>query len=200
MNGEERRKIFELLAQYYPNAKQLKDRQAMTAWRYALERFTYADVKNAVVDYALSHKYFPDVADITANLSPSAPAADAGSVEIPSDNEWVRRYVARDGGPCLILRRHMFDAHDAPGSGFTGVILRSFCPEECVGCGRLNNSSCSVREDILREQARCPILKKHGAEGARADVLRRYWETECFSCHTPCAWCACMLTASFRGH
>ena len=68
MTKEEIGKIFVLMQQFYPNARQLQDRTTLLAWKLVLVKFPYNDVKNAVVDYAISNKFFPDVADITAGL------------------------------------------------------------------------------------------------------------------------------------
>lgn len=77
MDRTERQRIYDLLSRYFPNARQLKDKKTLTAWGLALERFAYHDVKRAVISYAISNKYFPDVADITAGLAIADPAADA---------------------------------------------------------------------------------------------------------------------------
>jgi len=68
MTKEERTKILLLLSQYYPNAKQLRDKNRVAAWELVLARFPYDDVKNAVVEYAASHKFFPDVSDICGGI------------------------------------------------------------------------------------------------------------------------------------
>ncbi len=75
MTRDEIRKVFELLAAYYPSAKQLKTPNGQAAWMLVLERFPYEPVKNAVVEYAAKHKFFPDVADITAAIEPERPSA-----------------------------------------------------------------------------------------------------------------------------
>lgn len=70
MDKEEARKIYTLLAQYYPHARQLRDKLTLTAWGYVLERFAYSDVKDAVIGYAAKNKFFPDLSDLTAGLTP----------------------------------------------------------------------------------------------------------------------------------
>lgn len=98
MNTAERQKIYTLLAQYFPNAKQLKDKTTLTAWGLALERFPYADVKTAVVNYAITNKFFPDLADITAGLTPEQQAEPPTRAVPPASSsmhlqaQWVRLY------------------------------------------------------------------------------------------------------------
>lgn len=70
MDEADRKKIYTLLSKFYPNAKQLQDRATLTAWGFVLEKFTYDDVKAAVLDYAARNKYFPDLSDITGSLTP----------------------------------------------------------------------------------------------------------------------------------
>ncbi|MGM9640539.1 MAG: hypothetical protein ACI3V3_04155 [Faecousia sp.] len=70
MDKNERQKIYTLLSKYYPRARQLKDAATLTAWGYVLEKYTYDDVKNSVINYAASNKYFPDPSDITGGLTP----------------------------------------------------------------------------------------------------------------------------------
>lgn len=97
MDHQERQKIYALLAQYYPNTKQLKDKTTLTAWGFALERFPYGDVKNAVINYAISNKFFPDLADITAGLAPeqaeqATRTAQPASPSMHLQAQWVRLY------------------------------------------------------------------------------------------------------------
>ena len=68
MDKTEAVKIFDLLQQFYPQAAALKDKKKRYAWRLALEPYAYDDVKAAVLEYSATGKYFPDLADITANL------------------------------------------------------------------------------------------------------------------------------------
>lgn len=75
MTVDERQKIYRLLSKFYPNAKQLQDRETLTAWGIVLEDYTYDDVKTAVLRYAAKNKFFPDLADITGDLTPVAAAA-----------------------------------------------------------------------------------------------------------------------------
>lgn len=99
MNHHERQKIYDLLSQYFPNARQLKDKKTLTAWGLALEKFPYDDVKTAVINYAISNKFFPDLADITSGLVPVNAAPTAAPV--PMDKyailqaRWVQLYRQR---------------------------------------------------------------------------------------------------------
>ena len=67
MDKTERKKLFSLLRQFYPNAKQLNP-VTMTAWAAVLENYDYTPVKAAVLDYAAHNKYFPDLSDLLAPL------------------------------------------------------------------------------------------------------------------------------------
>lgn len=75
MDKRERQKVYTLLSKFYPNARQLRDSAALTAWGYVLENYPYEEVKNAVLGYAAGHKYFPDLSDLTGGLTPIDPAA-----------------------------------------------------------------------------------------------------------------------------
>ena len=62
-------KLFRLLSQYYPSAKQLRDPKVQLAWVLALKPFPYDDIKAAAIEYAGRGKYFPDIADLTKRCS-----------------------------------------------------------------------------------------------------------------------------------
>lgn len=68
MTDEETQKLFTLLSQFYPNAKQLRSKDTLAAWRLALRAFPYDDVKSQVLRCAAREKFFPDLADLTAGL------------------------------------------------------------------------------------------------------------------------------------
>lgn len=70
MDKKETDKIFDLLEQFYPNAKQVKSEKTKVAWSLALKNFTYEDVKNCAIDYAIEGQYFPNLTDITLKLKP----------------------------------------------------------------------------------------------------------------------------------
>lgn len=114
MNHHERQKIYDLLSQYFPNAKQLRDKKTLTAWGFALERFPYDDVKTAVINYAISNKFFPDLADVTAGLVPANATPVAAPAHLDKNAifqaRWVRLYRQR-------LKEEL-DARALP--GFTG--------------------------------------------------------------------------------
>lgn len=99
MNENERKKIYTLLSKFYPNARQLRDRATLTAWGYVLEKFTYDDVKSAVLDYASRNKFFPDLADLTGTLTPSTPKESTDIRHAPMsaterrDMALIRRWV-----------------------------------------------------------------------------------------------------------
>lgn len=72
MDKADLRRVCTLLSKFYPNARQLKDRDTLAAWGLALADFPYEDVKTAVLDYAVRNKYFPDLSDLTAHLAQPA--------------------------------------------------------------------------------------------------------------------------------
>ena len=72
MDREERQRIYTLLSQFYPNAKQLQSRETLTAWGMVLERYDYEAVKASVLDYAAKSRFFPNLSDLTAGLTPAA--------------------------------------------------------------------------------------------------------------------------------
>lgn len=96
MDRTERQRIYDLLSRFFPNAKQLKDKKTLTAWGLALEHFTYQDVKTAVISYAISNKYFPDLADITAGLPRQVTVLsmpeEAPPTHFTLQGEWRRIY------------------------------------------------------------------------------------------------------------
>ena len=201
MNVDERQKIYRLLSMYYPHAKQLKDQVALTAWGLVLERFTYEDVKQSVVEYATTHKYFPDVADITGRLSPlpreRKPFQNC-SAQYDEIGQKIDARIAADGGYCRITHGHLDDP-PAPGSGVVGIMLRSYCPSECQGCPRREMGNCLFYDRITEEQSHCPLLQEHGGEGEQGSILRKYWENYCPSCKTPCFWLDGMRDAKKEG-
>ena len=75
MDKNERQKVYTLLSKFYPNARQLRDQGTLTAWGFVLEKYTYEDVKSAVLSYAASNKFFPDLADLTGGLTPAEAAS-----------------------------------------------------------------------------------------------------------------------------
>lgn len=86
-------KIFDLLEQFYPNAAAIKDKKKRYAWRLALEPYAFEDVKAAVLEYSATGKYFPDLADITANLKR---AECEPSAEREGRNAWMKKYINYD--------------------------------------------------------------------------------------------------------
>ncbi len=118
MNHHERQKVYDLLSQYYPNARQLKDKKTLTAWGLALERFPYDDVKTAVINYAISNKFFPDLADITSTLVP----ANAAPAVAPVHMDQHAAFWARFGRIYRVKLQEALTAHGLPAfSGDTGA-------------------------------------------------------------------------------
>lgn len=96
MTKEEVGKVFTLLQQFYPNARQLQDRTKRLAWELALKRFPYNDVKNAVVDYAIANKYFPDMVDITGGLKQEAAPVVSAPESRQEDDTWALPFIQKN--------------------------------------------------------------------------------------------------------
>ncbi len=95
MDKTERKKLFSLLRQFYPNAKQLNP-VTMTAWAAVLENYDYEPVKAAALDYAAHNKYFPDLSDLLAPVH-AQQAEQAQQPEGPalSSNAWMKPYIEK---------------------------------------------------------------------------------------------------------
>ena len=89
MDKIERKKLFSLLRQFYPNARQL-NAVTMTAWAAVLEGYDYAAVKAAVLDYAAHNKFFPDLADLLGSVPAAQPAAEPPARR---DKSWMKPYL-----------------------------------------------------------------------------------------------------------
>ncbi len=76
MTREEQNKCFALLGEFYPNSRRLQSKTQRAAWRLVLEHYGYPDVKDAIVNHAARSNFFPDVADITGNLTPEPTKAE----------------------------------------------------------------------------------------------------------------------------
>lgn len=74
MDRQDVDKLFRLLSQYYPNAKQLRSPDTKLAWALALEQYSYDDIRAAAVEHGAREKYFPDIADLTKRCSASKEA------------------------------------------------------------------------------------------------------------------------------
>ena len=141
MTRDERQKIYRLLSQYYPNARQLQSRETLTAYGLVLAKFTYADVKNAVIRHAANCKFFPDVAELVAGLPMEGPPEDEPEVPTGPMDDWVDRAYEKPWELCHVLRDH---GHE----GLTfGAIVRRYVPRGCVSCQR---------------KRRCDIYEKAG--------------------------------------
>lgn len=106
MDKAEAAKIFDLLQQFYPQAAALKDKKKRYAWRLALEPYAYDDVKAAVLEYSATGKYFPDLADITANLQR---AEREPSTERKDRNAWMEKYINYDPESINPITRYAAD-------------------------------------------------------------------------------------------
>lgn len=140
MKKSEARQIFRLLEAYWPRAKQLTNAGTLTAWWRVLEKLPYEDVRASVEAYAATHKYFPDVADVTAAIYPQEAAAPRRK-PLRAHIEKLRELSPE---PCPILAAHEGDG------GPVGAIMRAHCPEECGGCARAED--CYWRDKLRKER------------------------------------------------
>lgn len=201
MNKEERIRVYRLLGQYYPNARQLRSAETLTAWGLVLEKFTYADVKARVVAYAARNKFFPDIADIVGDLTEQTDGVstpDSSDRHVVLDEKWVawcearKKEIAATGGPCQI--RALWDADRAAGkSMMEGLFLWRHFPEDCAGCPRMAvGGECLelfFAERIGTAQEDCLILKNHRGEAHQSELLKRYWRELCWQCPViDCFW------------
>lgn len=131
MTKDERQKIYKLLSNFYPNAKQLQDRETLTAYGLVLQRFSYNDVKEAVLQHVMRCSYFPNVKELVGDLTPEPTKADGGS----DYNRYID-YVSERQPPwylCHVLRDHS-------GEGLlAGEMFDRYVPGSCVGCPRCAN-------------------------------------------------------------
>ena len=109
MRKSEVESLFNLLEQFYPNAKQLCSKTVQAAWVLAVEPYAYEDAKAAAIAYARKNKFFPDVADITGGLTPIEPEKEEATPDPAfGDYSCMRNHVAalRDARMELEARFH----------------------------------------------------------------------------------------------
>ena len=109
MQKSEVENLFNLLEQFYPNAKQISSKPVQVAWVLALEPYAYEDAKAAAIAYARKNKFFPDVADITGGLTPVEPEREEAKPDPAfGDYSFMKKHVAalRDTGTALEARYH----------------------------------------------------------------------------------------------
>lgn len=201
MDREERQKVYRLLHQFYPRARQLQNPETLTAWGFILEDYTYEDVKKKILKYAATNKYFPDVADITGDLTPIKETPEKHEMDV-SNSRYFKKWLeqadeakhreAASGGPCQIRKLWCAD-RDAGENMMEGMFMRRHYPEACVGCRRMAvGGECTqvvVARHIDREREHCLIIKNHSGEGKQAEILKKYWRELCPICCAPhCFW------------
>ena len=201
MDKEERRKVYRLLHQYYPRARQLQSPETLTAWGFVLENYTYEDVKNKILKYVATNKYFPDISDITGDLRPIEDIPEEPEMAASKSvffGKWVeylndaKREELASGGPCQMRKLWERD-RNAGENMMEGMFLRRHYPESCTGCRRMAlGGGCSqavITRRIDREREHCLIIRVHANEGKQADILKKYWRELCPLCSAPhCFW------------
>ena len=91
MDKREVDRLFTLLAAFFPNAKQGKDPNVRLAWGLALEDAPYETAKGAVIAYAKTSKFFPDLSDL--GLGPPEGAKRPRETEESRYGAVVRAYI-----------------------------------------------------------------------------------------------------------
>lgn len=88
MDRNDTDRLFTLLEQFWPNKRAGENKKR--AWALALEPYEYTDIKTAAISYARCHKFFPDLADLTATVK-------AVSTEPPRDDSALLRKMLDKG-------------------------------------------------------------------------------------------------------
>ena len=91
MLEEDFNQIWRLLRIYFPSAAAKKESNFKSAWFYAMQPYRKDDVTAAIVNYARNNKYFPDLADITADL----PLEQADEEREQESISWMRPYAEK---------------------------------------------------------------------------------------------------------
>lgn len=188
MNTEERQSLYRLISQFWPHAKLLKDAAMRTAWGKVLEKFPADAVKERVLELAATSKYPPDLADITAALTPVTLTLKQQSlgatVPLPSgvhkmptpadlaQTQKLREAVEEMGGHCPVFHKAVFEDGE---HGTCGEILCRHVPQDCPpDCRRLacwdgcpdKDKFTLQRKEVRREQP-SNIDMVHGIQGQR---------------------------------
>ncbi len=133
MDKIEREKIYKLLSQFYPNARELKSREKLTAYGLVLSRFSYEDVKSAVLDHASKNRYFPNISELVGKLTPISALKQEPTKEKERNAavwDYAEATLAKPWHLC-----HVLVAGRETGGTF-GDMLERYAPAACVDCPR----------------------------------------------------------------
>ena len=88
MTREDTEKLFELLAFYRPKDPRLRDNALRAVWALTLAPYSVDDVREAVVSYFRTQKYWPDPTDISSRCpqpaqTPHQPPPPTGGYKDP---------------------------------------------------------------------------------------------------------------------
>lgn len=93
--------LWQMMGAYWPNSPRLTDRLTQRAYWLALAPYRKDECAKAIVRHSRRKgSYFPDVADITAGLTPVD--ADADTEETPV-NSWDRPWTVYDAAELIGL-------------------------------------------------------------------------------------------------
>ena len=87
MDKSEFLKIKLMLETYFATTAKKKTSVYWEGAFIALEPYSYEDVRMSVLKYVRTNKFFPDIADITADLTPPEEKCSADR-----DHSWMRPY------------------------------------------------------------------------------------------------------------
>lgn len=143
MNINERKSLYRLISQFWPNAKLLKDATMRTAWGKVLVNFPADAVKKRILELAATSKYPPDLAELTAGLAPAAlthkqqilgatAPLPAGAHLAPTQQELeqtrkLQEDLEKMGGVCPVLHKASSEGE----RGSCGEIFRRHIPQDC---------------------------------------------------------------------
>ena len=143
MNKDEREKIYMLLSQFYPNARELKSRETLTAYGLVLARFSYEDVKASVLDHVTKNKFFPNVSELVGKLNPIS-ALKQDNAKPSERNAALLKY-----GDAMFEKPwhlcHVLVAGRKTGGTF-GDMLTRYAPAACADCPR--QTSCHNYQNL----------------------------------------------------
>ena len=80
MTSNEFDKVWRLLGSLFPSAAAKKSQVDIAVWRRGLSVYGMEEVSDRIMDYAREHKFFPDLADVTAGLT--VPTVNEGNEEL----------------------------------------------------------------------------------------------------------------------
>ena len=94
MTREDTGRLFTLLKQFFPNKNITPELRL--AWELVLEPYAYEEVRAAAIAYTRKHKFFPDVADLTADLMPMQEEQEEPEEGRDAPADWMLKHILPD--------------------------------------------------------------------------------------------------------